>query len=245
MRTSAEVRDEVLSRAGRYEVVHPKGGKKEPSPLKVKEVMIWDRRYIVCLNDDQAKKDAADRGAILEGLQKQLPKGDKALVGNKGYRKFLKAEGKHFRIDEEKIREEARYDGKWVLRTNTELPTAEVALKYKQRWMVEDIFRTMKSLLETRPIYHKRDETIRGHVFCSFLALVLRKELQDRLDAQGIDTEWADLIRDLDALEEVAVEQGDKRFLLRTEARTGCTAAFRATGVALPPTVRAAATLPV
>jgi transposase len=244
MRTAAEVRDEVLSRAGRYQVVHPKGGKKDPSPLKVKEVMIWDRRYIVCLNEDQAKKDAADREAILGGLRNQLPKGDKALVGNKGYRKFLKTEGKHFRIDEEKIKEEARYDGKWVLRTSTDLPAAEVALKYKQLWMVEDIFRTMKSLLETRPIYHKRDETIRGHVFCSFLALVLRKELQDRLDAQGTDVEWADLIRDLDALEEVTVEQGDKRFLLRTEPRTGCTAAFRAAGVALPPTLRAKATLP-
>lgn len=244
MRTTAEVRDEVLSRAGRYEVVHPKGGKKDPSPLKVKEVMIWDRRYIVCLNEDQAKKDAADREAILEGLRAKLNGGDKQLVGNKGYRKYLKTEGHHFRIDEDKIREETRYDGKWVLRTNTTLPTAEVALKYKQLWMVEEIFRTMKSLLETRPIYHKCDETIRGHVFCSFLALVLRKELQDRLDAQGIDVEWADLIRDLDALEEVAVEQGDKRFLLRTEARTGCTAAFRAAGVALPPTVRAAAALP-
>ena len=106
------------------------------------------------------------------------------------------------------------------------------------------LLRTMKSLLETRPIYHKRDETIRGHVFCSFLALVLRKELQDRLDDQGIDVEWADLIRDLDALEEITVEQGDKRFLLRTEARTGCTAAFRAAGVALPPTLRTATGLP-
>lgn len=241
MRTIAEVRDEGLSRAGRYEVVQPKGpGKKDPSPLKVKEVRIWDRRYVVCLNEDQAKKDAADREAILSGLRATLKGGDKKLVGNKGYRKYLKAEGQHFRIDEEKIREEARYDGKWVLRTNTELTTAEVALKYKQLWMVEDIFRTMKTLLETRPIYHKCDETIRGHVFCSFFALVLRKELQDRLDAQGLDIEWADLIRELDALEEVCVEQEGKQFLLRTEARGACSAAFRAAGVALPPTVRSA-----
>jgi transposase len=58
------------------------------------------------------------------------------------------------------------------------LAAGEVAVKYKQLWMVEDILRSMKSLLETRPIYHKCDETIRGHVFCSFLALILRKELQ-------------------------------------------------------------------
>ena len=50
-----------------------------------------------------------------------------------------------------------------------------IAWAYKELWMVEDLFRTMKSILETRPIYHKRDETIRGHVFCSFLALLLRR----------------------------------------------------------------------
>jgi len=241
MRTVAEVRDEVLSRAGRYEVVQRKGTKaKDSSPLKVKQVMIWDRRYILCLNEDQAKKDAADREAILQGLREKLKKGGKKLVGNKGYRKYLKAVSKGFEINEEKVREEARYDGKWVLRTNTTLPAAQVALKYKQLWLVEDIFRTMKSLLETRPIFHKFDATIRGHVFCSFLALVVRKELQDRLDAQGTEVEWADVIRDLAALQEVEVEQDGKRFLLRTEVRGGCSAAFRAAGVAVPPTVRCA-----
>ncbi len=244
MRTQAEVRDEVLSRAGRYEGVHPKGtGAKDPSPLKVKQAMIWDRRYIVCLNDDQAKKDAADREAILESLREHLKKkGAKALVGNKGYRKYLKSQGKAFSIDEDRIREEARYDGKWVLRTNTPLAPADVALKYKQLWMVEDIFRTAKTLLETRPIFHRRDATIRGHVFCSFLALVLRKELQDRLEARGHDLEWADVLRDLERMEEVEVEHDGKRFLLRTEAQGTCGKVFQAAGVALPPTVRQLAT---
>ena len=239
MRTQAEVRDEVLSRAGRYQVVHAKGGSaKDPSPLKVKEVMIWDRRYLVCLNEDQAKKDGADREAILRGLREQLKKGAKSLVGNKGYRKYLLAQGQSFRINEEKIEEEARYDGKWVLRTNTNLPAAEVALKYKQLWMVEDLFRTVKSVLETRPIYHKCDETIRGHVFASFLALVLRKELQDRLEAKGEHLEWADIVRDLDRLQEIEVEQEGTRMVLRTEAKGVCGKVFQAVGVALPRTVR-------
>jgi hypothetical protein len=242
MRTQAEVRDEVLSRAGRYQVVQPKGvSPKDPSPLKVKEVMIWDRRYVVCLNEDQAKKDAGDREAILQGLREQLKKGAKSLVGNKGYRKYLRAAGQSFQVNEEKIEEEARYDGKWVLRTNTNLPAAEVALKYKQLWMVEDLFRTVKSILETRPIYHKCDETIRGHVFSSFLALVLRKELQDRLEAKGEHLEWADIVRDLDRLEEVEVEQDGKRLLLRTEAKGVCGKVFQAVGVSLPPAVRQAA----
>jgi transposase len=173
LRSQKEVSEEVLSRGGRYQVVFPKGRHtKDPAPLQVKEVVVEDRRYIVCLNEDQRRKEAADREAIVDALRKQLSRGDKSLVGNKGYRKYLKTQGERFAIDEQKISDEARYDGKWVLRTNTDLPTAEVALKYKQLWMVEAIFRSAKSLLETRPIFHKCDDTIRGHVFCSFLALV-------------------------------------------------------------------------
>ena len=65
-----------------------------------------------------------------------------------------------------------------MLRTNTKLTPLQAVLRYRDRWMVEDIFRTAKSLLATRPIFHKDDQTIRGHIFCSFLALVLRKELE-------------------------------------------------------------------
>src|SRR5512144_2299925 len=175
MRSQNEVKDEVLSRAGRYRVVHPKRVQSdESSPLKVKEVWVGDHRYVVCLNEDEARKEAADREAIVAALREQLKPGAQALVGNKGYRRYLSgSHPSHFRIDEAKIAEEARYDGKWVLRTNTELDSAEVALQYKQLWMVEHWFRSCKSLLQTRPIYHRRDETIRGHVFCSFLSLVL------------------------------------------------------------------------
>lgn len=242
MRSQTEVNDEVLSRAGRYRVVHPPRVKSDdPSPLKVKEVRVADRRYIVGLNEDEARKDAADREAIVAALREQLGRGDKALVGNKGYRRYLSATGpEHFRIDEAKVAEDARYDGKWVLRTNTELDSAEVALQYKQLWMVERWFRSCKSLLRTRPIYHRCDETIRGHVFCSFLALVLRQELQTRLEEGGHEFEWADVIGDLDRLQLVEVEQDGKRFLLRSEAQGTCGKVFQAVGVALPPTVQQA-----
>jgi hypothetical protein len=240
MRSQNEVRDEVLSRAGRYRVVHPSRVESDdPSPLKVKEVRVDDRRYVICLNEDEARKDAADREAIVAALREQLRNGDKSLVGNKGYRRYLGGGGSdHFQVDEAKIAEDARYDGKWVLRTNTELDTAEVALQYKRLWMVEHWFRSCKSLLQTRPIYHKCDETIQGHVFCSFLALVLRQELQARLEERGDKLEWAEVIGDLDRLQVVEVEQDGKRFLLRSEAQGTCGKAFQAVGVALPPTVQ-------
>ena len=240
MRRQKEIGEQVVSRAGRYrELVPERSNSKDPSPLKVKEVWEEGRRYVVCLNEEQRRKDAIDRQAIVEHLREQLKRGEKALIGNKGYRKYVTASGEHrFAIDEKKIEAEARYDGKWVLRTNMDVPAAEVALKYKQLWMVEDIFRSMKSILETRPIYHQRTETIRGHVFCSFLALVLRKELQKRMEGRGWKSEWADVRDDLDNLEEFEVDTKGQGFIIRSRTRGEAGRAIQATGVALGPVVR-------
>jgi hypothetical protein len=233
MRAVKEIREEVLSRAGRYQVV---GASR--SPLKVKEVVVDDRRYVVCVNEDQAKKDAADRAAIISALEERLKQGDKSLVGNRGFRRYLAITGERFRIDYDKAKAESRFDGKWVLRTNTSLPAAEVGLKYKQLWMVEQLFRSAKTLLSTRPVYHKYDRTIRGHVFCSFLALVLRQGLQKRLEAKEVSCEWADIKLDLDSLTEVELEHAGKRFILRSQPKGTCSTVFRAAGVALPPNIR-------
>jgi len=239
MRSSTEAKA-VVGRAGRYAEVHPKSDDPDdPSPLKVKEVWVEDqRRYVVCLNEDQARKDRHDREAVVASLRDALGQGDKSLVGNKGYRKFLRAGGKQFAVDEDNIKEEARYDGKWVLTTNTDLPAREVALKYKQLWMVEAVFRSMKSLLDTRPIFHKRDETIRGHVFCSFLALLLRKELEDRLARKDCPFQWTDVVRDLDNLVELEVVIGGKGYVFRGQTSGVAGKVFQLCGVALPPALR-------
>ncbi len=239
MRRSKEVKVEVLSRAGRYREVHPEGlTTKDPSPLKVKEVMVDGNRYIVCLNEKQARKDAADRQAIIDSLQEKLKSNPKSLVGNKGYRKYLKLGKDTVSVNQAKIEEEARYDGKWVLKTNTTLTTEQVALKYKELWQVEQVFRDMKSILDTRPIFHQRDETIRGHVFCSFLALILRKEMDSRLERAGHCLEWADIKQDLEALQEVTITEQGKTLAVRTECIGACGKIFQAVGVAIPSTIR-------
>ena len=239
MRSSSEAQA-VVARAGRYTEVHPKSDDRDdPSPLKVKEVRVENaRRYVVCVNEDQAAKDRHDREAIVASLRAALRRGDKSLVGNKGRRKYLRGGGKQFTVDEDKIQEEARYHGKWVLTTNTELAPSEVALKYKQLWMVEEVFRSMKLLLDTRPVFHKCDETIRGHVFCSFLALLLRKELEDRLARKKWKLEWADVIRDLDNLMEMEVMIDGKGYVFRGQTPGESGKVFQACGVALPPVLR-------
>lgn len=240
MRKQKEVRDQVLADRGRFQEVYgPREKSTDPAPLKVKEVVVEGRRYVVCLNEEERQHDAEQRAAIVAGLEEQLRQGDKSLVGNKGYRRYLKVEGRgRFQIDAAKIQEEARYDGLWVLRTNTKLATEDVALQFKRLWMVEQTFRCCKSLLVTRPIYHHLDETIRGHVFCSFLALLLRYELQRRLADQAEKPEWADVLRDLERVQYVDVDHQGKHYRLRSELKGTAGSAFQAAGVAVPPTVQ-------
>ena len=242
MRRVNAIKNDVLSVGGRYREVYPEGiTSKDPSPLKVKQVVLNDKRYIVCLNPRQARKDAADREAIIASLKTQLKKGPKSLVGNKGYRRYLAIDKHSARIDTDKVKSELRFDGKWVLTTNTNLSAKKVALKYKELWQVERVFRDVKSMLETRPVYHQRDENIIGHVFCSFLALVLRKELEKRLNNAGHVFEWSDIKQDLKALNQVTIEEDGKRFIIRSESKGHCGKIFQATKVALPPTIREAA----
>ena len=239
LRKVNEVKRDVLSRPGRYKEVYAEGkSSKDPAPLKVKEVWVNDNRYIVCVNTKQARKDAADRKAIIDALGERIKKGPKNMIGNKGYRKYLKVTPGGITVDQDKIAAEAKFDGKWVLKTNTDLPTEKVALRYKELWQVEHVFRDLKSILETRPIYHKVDETIRGHVFCSFLALVLRKELDRRFDKAGHCFEWADVKQDLKALQETVIEDNGKTLSVRSECLGTCGKVFQAVGVAIPPTIR-------
>jgi transposase len=241
MRRVKQIRDRVLSHPGRYKNVRPESSDpRKPAPLKVKQVEIDGDRYIVCINPSQQRKDAADRQAIVEALAEQIKKGPESLVGNKGFRKYLKIEKNSATIDEERIKYESRFDGKWVLKTNTDLSADQVALKYKELWRVERVFRDVKSLLKTRPIFQQRDSTIRGHVFCSFLALVLRKELDRRLQKAGHHFEWAEIKQDLKAVQLVTLEEDGRSLLIRSQAQGVCGQIFQAVGVAMPPTIREA-----
>lgn len=204
-----------------------------------KAVTAGGRRYIVCRNEDEAARDAATREAILAKLRTRLTQGDTSLIGNTGFRRYLKAAGgRRFAIDPAKVEADARFDGIFVLHTNTDLSPLQAMLHYKQLWTVEQTFRTAKHLLATRPIFHKLDETIRGHVFCSFLALVLKRALEERIAALNREASWSDIRADLESLTTTQVEHDGRRFLLRAAPQPAASLALRAVGVGLPPTVQ-------
>ena len=260
-----EVKLDVLSSAGRYRDV--------ADNLRVKDVTVDGRRYVVCLNPEEAEKpkvrsrcgsaretwDRAGREAILASLEDALKKGPKALVGNRGYRRYLAVERGAVSIDRAKAKDEARYpsavpgtclracdsthrqaaqagDGKYVLRTNLALDAAEVAVKYKQLWRVERAFRTVKPALDTGPIYHRRDETIdQGRPALARLRADLSAGLPGRA---GSRRRRRTVIPQ--ALSEVEAFEGGSVYWLRTEFAGCASKVLSALGIAAPPTVRKA-----
>lgn len=238
-RSLTEVRDTVIDDPAPFVPLAVPRASGEFTELEAKQVNIGERRYIVCRNLAEARRDAEQRTAILDGLRAKLAQGDKALVSNSGFRRYLKTlSAEHFAIDEARVAGDARFDGLHVLRTNTKLTPLQVMLRYRDLWRVEQLFRQAKAVLATRPIYHSSDMAIRGHVFCSFLALLLAKELEDRLRRHGVAAEWDDILRDLDRLQEITLEQDGKRFLLRTPTAGVAGKLFQAVGVALPPNIQ-------
>jgi hypothetical protein len=113
--------------------------KKGETELAVTGTTIAGRRYIICRNDEEARKDAAARAELVPGLERKLAQGDKALGANKGFRRFPKTpEGDGFVIDRAKVEADARFDGLFVLRTNTKIAALQVVLRYRNLLAVED-----------------------------------------------------------------------------------------------------------
>jgi len=215
------------------------------TPLFIMRVEIEGKRHLVCRNEAEAEKERGDREAIVAGLARQLEKGDKALIGNSAYRRYLRktndAKGKPaFEIDAGKLAEEARFDGIFVLRTNAKITPLQAVLRYRDLLQVENLFQRTKAAMRTRPIFHSSDAAIRGHVFCSFLALAMQKHLDDLMREAGVAPERRVLLRDLDRLSQARIRHRGADWLVRSDAAPAVTTLFKRAQLALPPRARQA-----
>lgn len=227
---SNEVRDLALGCPGRYQKV--------TDNLRVKELWVKRPHYVVCHNPQEAAKDTADREAMLEALKEKLHQGAKGLVENRGFKRFLKVEKGAVSIDlASAIKAEASFDGKYVLRTNTELPAAEVAVQYKRLLLVEQFLRTTMSVLYTRHIFHQWDATIQGRLLL-FSGPGAAGRAQAPPVPAGLASGRADIRRDLLALAEVEVGEGTRWYLLHTALQGVVGKVFRAAGVSIPSPIR-------
>jgi transposase len=196
--------------------------------LRVKEVWAGQgerrRRFVLVYNPEQAKKDKARREQLLQRILKALGSlGGPRKDIQKAVRKLL-AHGKmgpylrqlkrgKLKINRMKVRAEEALDGKYLLSTSDDsLSPEDVALGYKQLLEVERAFRTLKTTLDLRPLYHRKDERIEAHVFLCFLALLLVR-IAERQTGQT----WDQIRAVLERIHLGEFFSNDGRILQRTE----------------------------
>ncbi len=221
----------VLGRPGRYHEV--------AENLRVKEVQLDGKRYIVCHNPEREPEDARRRAEIVAALEKELAQGDLAkLAKKKGSGRYIKIEEKGKAGINRRVERDARCDGKYLLRTATELSPEEVATAYKELWRVEAAFRDLKSGLEIRPMYHWTPPRVRGHIGVCFLALVVESVLARLLRDHGCQDSVSTVMEALQQVRAVRVELEGQVFLTRTDLSVLAQKAFTAAGLRPPPKVQ-------
>jgi len=142
------------------------------------------QRIIISYSKNRAKNDSYNRQKGMERLKKLLAKGKltKEHINNKGYNKYLKLEGEiKMTIDEDKYRDDVKWDGLKGYTTNTDLPKETILEYYKQLWQIEKTFRITKTDLKIRPIYHFKKRRIQAHICIAFAACKVYKELERQL----------------------------------------------------------------
>lgn len=195
---------EALKRAGRYKRVSPN--------LEVKEIkQSGHERLLLCRNLEAVKEDAREREAIVSYLEEQLATGSYRKSLKASARRYLKLEADSAEIDFAKVKADAKLDGKWVLRTTTSLPPEEVALAYRGLWRIERTFRTLKTPLELRPMFHHSEAGIRGHVQACMLAYVIHRILDDRLEASHLTLNVDEALSRLSGIQRATITVGRHR----------------------------------
>lgn len=146
-------------------------------------------RLLVTYSDTRAKKDRYNRAKGLRKLRRKVRTGKltKESISNRGYNKFLYLEGKMLvTIDEDRVREDVRWDGLKGYLTNTDLPPEKVVEHYGHLWRIENAFSISKTDLRVRPIHHYRKRRIEAHICIAFVAYAIWKELERTLVAHEI-----------------------------------------------------------
>jgi hypothetical protein len=231
LRRDKVIRAEVLTDTGPYQDVNEN--------LKVKEVKVTGKRYIVCLNPEEAIRDEADRVKMLAELKERLDqRRGKSLVGNRGYARYLQVKPDGMELNAAAAEREKQFDGIYVLETNTALGTVEAAQAYKNLWQVEQAFRDLKSPLELRPIFHRSDANVIGHVFGAFLGLRLKIALQQRVGKAGLKLPWNQVLTDLSSLKAVHIRLDGTDYTVRTDLQGDCYKILQAVGVKPPPRIK-------
>jgi transposase len=213
--------EKALSRGGRYREV--------ADNLQVKEVFVGRgsarKRYVISYNPEEAAKDQATRQHILDRITAEMQRinslppdkrseARKRLLKHKTMGRYVKElKNGSLKIDQAKVKDDAKLDGKHLISSsNEELSANELAQGYKQLLDVERAFRTMKTTLDLRPVYHTKDERIRSHVLLCWLSLLLIRVIEKETSKS-----WPKVRSAMDQLHLGEFLAENKRVLMYTE----------------------------
>ncbi len=235
LRSSSADAKAALGRAGRYRVI--------AGNLAVKEVRVGAERFVICHNPEQAARDEIVRGRIVAYLEERIAGTDAlakerrhelygALSTKPGLRRFLRLtkDGK-LRVDQATVSREAHFDGKFLLRSSDErLSAEEIALGYKALYEAERGWRDLKSTIDLRPVFHRREDRIRAHVQLCWLALLLC-----RVAEVGASDTWRNLRDELERMHLVTMATNEGAVSQRSELTPSQRHILRSLDIAEPP----------
>lgn len=241
-----EIKEDVLTRRGRYKVV--------AENLHVKEAVVGDgvraRRYILCYNPLQAERERKHREVVVAQLEEKLAqhKDDRAtaqwaiiLKASGRYGRYLRVtKGGRIRIDRKAIDDAAKYDGKWVVQTNDDTITPEdAACGYKALLVIERCFRSLKrTQIKMTPMYHWVPRRIEAHVKICVLALLI-----ERVVEKAVDRPWARIREDLRQLQASEFRTESHQFFQRNQPSKKALEALNSLDIKLPQPVLGVAPL--
>jgi len=233
-----EIKDMVLTTRGRYRQIRPN--------LQVKEACVNGRRYIICQNPSRTRKDRYIREEVVESLEEEIkqlgPKTKEAarLYGHKYKGRFLKKlKDGTLKIDYAQIREDEKYDGKYILCTSDKnLSPEEIAITYKRLSEIERSFRSLKSLHDMEPTYHSVDRRIKAHVNICVLAHLLERILEKKLEKEGVILTASKALRYLKELQMARMTLKNRNVLVRGEITPEISRIFKALHYSFPSRVQ-------
>lgn len=220
MGSVSEVKEDVLTKPGRYKVISEN--------LHAKEVVVGDgerrRRYILCYNPREAERQRKHREQVVKELEEELGKhpDHKAtakwaieLLASGRTKRYLTIDKKGcVRLDRAAIREAAKYDGKWVLQTNDDTITLQdAAAGYKGLLVIERCFRALKrTRIKMEPMYHWLARRIEAHIKLCVFALLI-----ERVAELKCNQPWPQIQRTLASLQATEFHTPNYRFFQRNE----------------------------
>jgi len=196
---------------------------------------IGDKTVICTYSEKRAKKDKHDRLERIEKAKRLLKTPSK--LKNKAYRYFLKVDNKEqYQIDDQKIADAEKYDGLIAISTNTILEPTKILEQYKQLYKIEQSFRTFKSHLEVRPMFHWTDKRIEGHICLCYIALTIQNWVINKVNKNGHRITEQSLRKTLDAMQVSEIQNNGNNFYIRSKQTSTQTTIQKALGLrALPP----------